>query len=426
MKKVIAAALTLLMAFTMTSPVLAASGKGATSGGFTDTVTPALTSAAYSYKPGETITFRIAGNAYMRCYSGLTTRGYSDPADLLDDSSLREDKFVALGKGYLSSSGSPTTLSTGDVTHKVSTSGVAPGSYRFWFIAYSYRYTSVGGKLFVTGKNYYYFYQDVSIDAGASSKPDAPGQTAVTGVKLNTATRTLTAGKTYQLKATVSPAGAANKAVSWKSSRPAVASVSAAGKVTAKKAGTARITVTTASGKKTASCTVTVAAAVTQVKPVAASVRVVKGKTLKAQAVAYVNGGGTARVSYTSSNKRVATVSSNGTIKGVAAGTTRITAKADNGRKATITVRVVAKAVPLKKITLSNAPTSIKVGASRFVSIKAAPATATGVVARWKSTNPKVLTVDAAGRITAKKAGRATLVATVGSRTVRKTITVKA
>jgi hypothetical protein len=60
------------------------------------------------------------------------------------------------------------------------------------------------------------------------------------------------------LEATVSPANAANKAVTWESSDTTVATVDANGKVTSHKAGTATITVTTAAGKKTAKCVVTV------------------------------------------------------------------------------------------------------------------------------------------------------------------------
>ena len=81
---------------------------------------------------------------------------------------------------------------------------------------------------------------------------------AVTGVTLNKTTLDLNEGESAALAATVAPAAATDKSVSWSSSAPAVAEVDAAGKVTAKAAGTATITVTTAEGGFTASCTVTV------------------------------------------------------------------------------------------------------------------------------------------------------------------------
>lgn len=84
-------------------------------------------------------------------------------------------------------------------------------------------------------------------------------ESPVTGVTLNKPVVSLEEGKTETLTATVLPANATDKAVTWKSSAPGVASVSN-GVVTALKAGTAVITATTADGGYTASCTVTVTA----------------------------------------------------------------------------------------------------------------------------------------------------------------------
>ena len=87
----------------------------------------------------------------------------------------------------------------------------------------------------------------------------------VTGVTLTPATATLTqAGKAVQLTATVAPADATDKSVTWSSSNTNVATVDANGKVTAVANGTAVITVTTTDGSKTAQSTITVAIATTQ------------------------------------------------------------------------------------------------------------------------------------------------------------------
>jgi len=71
---------------------------------------------------------------------------------------------------------------------------------------------------------------------------------AVTGVTLDQATMTLTAGgATGTLVATVAPANATNKSVTWSSSTPAVAIV-VSGVVTPLTAGTTTVTVTTVDG----------------------------------------------------------------------------------------------------------------------------------------------------------------------------------
>ena len=84
---------------------------------------------------------------------------------------------------------------------------------------------------------------------------------AVTGVALDKATLSLTEGETAVLTATVSPADAANKEVTFVSENPAVATVDGTGKVTAVKAGTTTITVNTVDGGFTADCVVTVGCA---------------------------------------------------------------------------------------------------------------------------------------------------------------------
>ena len=105
-----------------------------------------------------------------------------------------------------------------------------------------------------------------------------PTPVAVTGVTLDQATMTLTAGgATGTLVAIVAPADATNQSVNWSSSAPAVATV-ANGVVTPLTAGTTTITVTTVDGGFTATCVVTVAVAV--------------GESYGGGIVAYVDGTG--------------------------------------------------------------------------------------------------------------------------------------
>ena len=82
----------------------------------------------------------------------------------------------------------------------------------------------------------------------------------VTGVSLNKSSSTLIAGANETLTATISPANATNKNVTWQSSNTAVATVDSDGNVVGINAGTAVITVTTIDGSKTAICTVSVLA----------------------------------------------------------------------------------------------------------------------------------------------------------------------
>ena len=89
----------------------------------------------------------------------------------------------------------------------------------------------------------------------------------VISVSLNKTEDTIIVGGTDTLIATINPADASNKNVTWSSSNASVASVDSTGKVTAISVGTAVITVTTVDGNKTASCSVTVIKDKTSILP---------------------------------------------------------------------------------------------------------------------------------------------------------------
>jgi hypothetical protein len=94
--------------------------------------------------------------------------------------------------------------------------------------------------------------------------PVVPETVAVTSVSLSPTEVTLSRGTSQVLTASVSPANASNKALTWSSSDRSVAVVEN-GIVTPKGNGTATITVTTVDGNKTATCKVTVKTKITAV-----------------------------------------------------------------------------------------------------------------------------------------------------------------
>ena len=103
------------------------------------------------------------------------------------------------------------------------------------------------------------------------------------------------------------------------------------GKVTAKAAG--KVTITAKSGSLKATYTVTVKNPTLKLTKTSATVKV--GKTTKITAKATPSG----KITYKSSNKKIATVSSNGTVKGIKKGTAKITVTC-NGVSKTFKVTV--------------------------------------------------------------------------------------
>ena len=74
--------------------------------------------------------------------------------------------------------------------------------------------------------------------------------TAVQQVKLNKTSVSLEVGKTFQLKATISPSNASNKKVTYTSSNKNAATVSSSSLITAKGTGSYTITATSNNNKK--------------------------------------------------------------------------------------------------------------------------------------------------------------------------------
>ena len=216
-------------------------------------------------------------------------------------------------------------------------------------------------------------------------------------------------GSSRQLEAT----GENCKDVTYASDNETVASVDANGKVTAKAAGTAVITATSAAGK-TAQYKLTVKMPSVKMN-VSAKTLYVKGSpaavTLKA-----TTAGVTGKVTYTSSKPSVAAVAANGKVTAKATGTAVITAKCGN-YKATCKITVKKPSV---KATAS-AKTVFVGGTSQ---IKVTKAGVSGKVT-YISSNKSVAAVSKSGKITAKKAGTATITVKCGNYKATCKITVK-
>lgn len=110
-----------------------------------------------------------------------------------------------------------------------------------------------------------YGLADVSSFFSAVQTPDtvqavSPSTVAVTGVSVAPTTLSIAVGETSSLTATIAPANATDKAVTWTSSDTDKATVTSEGVVEGKAAGSATITVTTHDGSFTATCEVTVTA----------------------------------------------------------------------------------------------------------------------------------------------------------------------
>lgn len=192
-----------------------------------------------------------------------------------------------------------------------------------------------------------------------------------------------------------------------------------------KKKGSAVVTVTLAS-KKTASFKVTVqkaAVKTTKITTTTKSLTLAKGATYKklASSITVTPVTSKEKVSYSSSNKKVATVSSKGVIKAKKAGTTKITVKSGK-KKIVVTVKVTG----VKTTNLSGVPAAKSVSKGKSFKIKAiATPKNTDEKITFKSSNKKVATVTSKGVVKGLKKGTATITVQSGSKKMTCKVTVK-
>ncbi len=223
---------------------------------------------------------------------------------------------------------------------------------------------------------------------------------------LNKNSVTRNAGKSYTLKATLSPSDATNTTLTWKSSDKTVATVSADGVVKLIKAGTATITAVTSNGLK-ASCKFTVTQPAEGINVSKTEASVYAGDTLTLKATVLPTDADNKNVTWSSSNTSVVKVSSKGVVTAVKAGTAVITAITEDGgytAKCTVTVKQHVTAIKLNKTSVS-----LVVGGEANLTATISPSDATDKAYTFTSSNPEVVTVDAKGHLVALKLGTATV-----------------
>lgn len=148
--------------------------------------------------------------------------------------------------------------------------------------------------------------------------------------------------------------------------------------------------------------------ATSKVKISKSKATITKGKTLQLKVK-----GTKKKVKWSSSKKAVATVNKKGKVTAKKAGKVTITAKIGKKKyRCKITVK--------NPVKISNTKATILEGETLRLEI-----TGTKKRVTWSSTNKKIATVNKIGRVTAKKPGNATIIATVGNKSYQCKLTVE-
>lgn len=232
-------------------------------------------------------------------------------------------------------------------------------------------------------------------------------------IELNKDSMVLTLGNSDTLLATVKPDNTTYKNITWSCSDREIVDV-INGVVIAKKVGTAKVTALTSNGK-TATCTVTVKGIpVSNIKLNKTSLLLEKGKSENLVATIEPENATDKSITWISSNNNIVEVNNNGKIVAKNVGSATVTAISSNGLKASCTITVKEKAIEPSSIKLNKTSITLDIGKSTTLVATIEPTNATNKTIKWKSSDNSVVEVNN-GKVTAKKAGEASITATTSN-----------
>lgn len=167
---------------------------------------------------------------------------------------------------------------------------------------------------------------------------------SVNSISLSSSSISLVVGDTTTLKATISPSNATNKNITWKSSNNSVATV-VNGKVSAIKEGKATISATTKDGNKVANCTVTVNKKYISVtggywSHQSYTVYIGETKSMKNEYVISPSNATDKTIKWSVADKSIATVDSNGVVKGLKYGNTKLNVTLSNNKTYSVSLYI--------------------------------------------------------------------------------------
>ena len=240
---------------------------------------------------------------------------------------------------------------------------------------------------------------------------------AVTSVSLDKNSISLAKGESETLVATVTPANATNKKVTWTSSAPSVASVDSDGKVNAIASGNA--TITAKAGDMQATCAVTVTIPVQSISLNISKLTLIKGQSETLVATIDPADATVGTPTWSSSNTNIASVE-NGKVTAVGGGNATITVKA--GEKVAACQLTVI--VPIETIVLNQQSLTLGEGDSFALKATLTPKDASDKTITWSSSDESVASVDQGGVISAIRQGTATITAKAGDKEATCVVTV--
>ena len=239
----------------------------------------------------------------------------------------------------------------------------------------------------------------------------------VTAITVTAEKNTIKVGKTTTVLATLTPADATVKWVTWSSSDPSVATVDENGVVMGLKNGTCSIIATSEENGSNVKgeCTLTVEiepVTTITVEPATKTLKV--GETLTLTATVAPENATVKSVTWSSSDATVASVeTATGLVTALKKGTCAIIATSEDGSNVKGECALTVAIEPVTTITVEPATKTLKIGETLTLTATVAPENATVKSVTWSSSDATVASVETAtGLVTALKNGNCSIIAT--------------
>ncbi len=261
-----------------------------------------------------------------------------------------------------------------------------------------------------------------TVNTGDNTTTDLPGANDISrtcsvsvntvnvdGIALSDTSLTLYKGSWKTVSAIVTPSGAADPAVTWTTSNDKIATVDSTGKITAvglltdKDYGDCVITAQTSNATVRATVNVHVLTAIPitsltlNKSDLALNVGDVEALTVTGTPSNATN----KTLLWTSSNKDVATVTSDGKVTAAGKGTAVIRAEATDGSGKYVSCVVTVNNIQILNVSLDKSSFDLSEGDTAAIKATIYPTNATNQTLKWTSSNTSVATVDSKGNITA-------------------------
>ena len=255
---------------------------------------------------------------------------------------------------------------------------------------------------------YVFWVNRETLEIVSKGKDNTPDATKVTASNI-----TIKEGQTASIALTIEPTGASTRNVTYKSSNENVATVSN-GTVTGISAGKATITIKTKNGHEETFEVTVIESNLTKITLNPTTLNFVVGDTASKKISATLEPADAMnrKITWTSTDTKVATVNDKGEVTAVGKGTCEVKATSEKNANVFGSCSVTVSEVEVESISLDK--TTLKVGpgkTSEALVVTFTPANATNKTITWTSNATSIATVSD-GKVTGIKEGTATITVT--------------